>query len=920
MDSDLRIKWRIEQYLETYLYLLSKKKTMEQQKTEWYSKSIEETLSLLTTKPEGLSKTEAVERIKQYGYNEIREAKRINPIIIFLRQFKSLLVYILLGAVIISFFLKEYVDAYVVLGILLFNAIFGFIQEYRAEKSIAALKKLASLKAKVMRENTIHEIDARELVPGDIILLEEGDKIPADARVIESIHLKTQEAALTGESNSVQKETKEIEKAIALGDQKNIVFAGTVITSGRGKAVVTMTGMETQIGKIAKLIEEAEEIATPLQKSLDKIGKILGIGTILVCLLIFGLAVFKGEALLPAFLAAVALAVAAVPEGLPAVITITLAVGVQRMIKKNALIRKLPSVETLGCTTVICTDKTGTLTKNEMTVRQIYANGKAIEVTGIGYKTEGDFFIHGQKIDPKEVSFILKIGTLNNNAALDNEKVIGDPTEGCLLVSAAKAGLQRETLQKEEPRVEEIIFDSQRKRMSTIHTVGTKTVMYTKGAPDIVLHLCAKILMNGKVRTMTEKDKKKIIEANKNFSSCALRVLAFAYKEFSTKKTNNTKGSNGQQYTEADEKDLIFVGLQGMIDPPRQEAKEAILRCKNAGIRVIMITGDHEDTAKAIGAELGLGTRVMNGKELETRANLDDVIEHIDIYARVNPEHKLKIVEALQKSGHVVAMTGDGVNDAPALKKADIGIAMGITGTDVSKEASAMILTDDNFTSIVNAVEEGRGIYGNIKKYFGFLLSGNISEVLIVFLITLFGFPLPLIATQILLINLVTDGFPALALSIDPYEPELMKQKPRKRNEKLYRGLAPYLVYYPIIMTIAAVSVFSYFFLHEGNLIKAQTMTFLLISVFELFQAFSCRSTIHHAHHVGLFRNPYLLLAIGASSLVLAMVIYVPSLQPLFGTVALSWMEVATIVVISFSGYVVIETTKAIRIWRGVSF
>lgn len=884
---------------------------MLEEKNTYYNKSIEQTFSRINTKPEGLSKTEVLLRLKQYGYNELREAKRINLIIIFLRQFKSLLVYILITAVVISFFLKEYVDASVILAILLFNAIFGFIQEYRAEKSIAALKKLASIKAKVMRENMVHEIDARNVVPGDILLLEEGDKIAADARVIESIHLKTQEAALTGESESIEKQTNAVEKAIALGDQKNIVFAGTAITSGRGKAVVTATGMQTEIGKIATLIEEAQELATPLQKSLDKIGKILGIGTILVCLSIFSLAVLKGEALLPSFLTAVALAVAAVPEGLPAVITITLAVGVQKMIKKNALIRKLPSVETLGCTTVICTDKTGTLTKNEMTVRQIYANGKAVEVTGTGYNTEGSFFVHGQKIDPQEISFILKIGALNNNAALDNETVIGDPTEGCLLVSTAKAGIERETLEKQERRIEEIVFDSKRKRMSTIHCVGKKAVMYTKGAPDIVLQLCTKILINGKVRTLVAKDKKAILEANKNFSSCALRVLAFAYKELSKKSTH---------YTEADEKELIFVGLQGMIDPPRQEAKEAILRCKNAGIRVIMITGDHEDTAKAIGAELGLGTRVMNGTELETRTNLDDVIEHIDIYARVNPEHKLKIVEALQKNGHVVAMTGDGVNDAPALKKADIGIAMGITGTDVTKEASAMILTDDNFTSIVNAVEEGRGIYGNIKKYFGFLLSGNISEVLIVFLITLFGFPLPLIATQILLINLVTDGFPALALSVDPYEPEVMKQKPRKRDEKLYKGLAPYLVYYPIMMTIAAFSVFSYVFLVEGNLVKAQTMTLLLISVFELFQAFSCRSTIHLAHRVGLFRNPYLLLAVAASSLVLVAVIYVPSLQPLFGTVALSGIEVATIIVLSFSGYVVIEMTKAMRRWRGVSF
>ncbi|MEK6868295.1 MAG: HAD-IC family P-type ATPase, partial [Nanoarchaeota archaeon] len=538
----------------------------EENEITYYTQSVDETLSALETKHTGLSTSEVQQRLKQYGYNELKEAKKINPFMIFLRQFKSLLVYILLGAVVISFVLKEYVDAYVVLGILIFNAVFGFLQEYKAEKSISALKKLASLKAKVIREGATHEIDARELVPGDILLLEEGDKIPADARVLETIHLKTLESALTGESNPVEKETDKLGNNLgdnfALGDQKNMVFAGTIITNGRGKAVVTGTGMQSQIGKIAKLIEEAEETLTPLQKNLDKVGKMLGIGTIVICLVIFGLAVFKGEALLPAFLAAVALAVAAVPEGLPAVITITLAVGVQRMIKKNALIRKLPSVETLGCTTVICTDKTGTLTKNEMTVRQLYVNGKAVEVSGTGYKTEGHFFIHGQKIDPKEVSLLLKIGALNNNANLDGEKVIGDPTEGCLLVSAVKAGIVRERLQQEEPRVEEIVFDSQRKRMSTIHKAGKKFLLYTKGAPDIVLTLCTKISMNGKVRTLTQKDKQAILEANHNFSSCALRVLAFACKEISVKEN----GPKGQTFSDADEKELIFVGLQGMID------------------------------------------------------------------------------------------------------------------------------------------------------------------------------------------------------------------------------------------------------------------------------------------------------------------------------------------------------------------
>lgn len=875
-----------------------------------YTKTIHQIFQDLRTSEKGLTKTEAHLRLQKYGFNQLIEKKKINLFFIFLRQFQSIVVYILIGAVIISLILWEYIDSVVIMGILLLNALLGFIQEYKAEKSIEALKKLASPRAKVIREAIVHEIDAKELVPGDLLLFEEGDRIPADARLIESIHLKTQEAALTGESHPVEKQTEAIPSLnLALGDQKNMVFAGTIIASGRGKGIITATGMQMQIGKIAEMIEEVEERHTPLQEKLDKVGKQLGYGTIVICLIVFGATVWKGDPLLSSFLAAVALAVAAIPEGLPAVITITLGIGVQRMIKKHALIRKLPSVETLGSTTVICTDKTGTLTKNEMTVRQIYMNRKIIEVTGTGYKTVGEFYHNGDKIDAQEFHQLLKIGALNNNARLDGEKVIGDPTEGSLLVSAHKAKLFQHELEKSNPRIDEILFDSQRKRMSTIHMMNKKPVLYTKGAPDIIVHLCDRIYENGSVRKLTEKDKKKILEAHQNFSSAALRVLGFAYKELNSAKTGKEK----RRYTEADEKDLIFVGLQAMIDPPREEAKEAIQKCKEAGIRVIMITGDYEVTAKAIGQELGLGTRAMNGKELAEQETLDDVIDDIDLFARVNPEHKLKIVDALQKKGHVVAMTGDGVNDAPALKKADIGIAMGITGTEVSKEASDMILTDDNFASIVDAVEEGRGIYGNIKKYFAFLLSGNISEVLIVFIITLLNFPLPLIATQILLINLVTDGFPALALSVDPFEKNSMKVKPRKKEEPIYKGLSPYLVFYPLLMTAAAISVYSYIYITEGNLVKAQTMTFLLICLFELFQAFSCRSTIDSAIKAGLFKNPLLLVAVTASAVITGLVIYIPVLQPLFGTTALAGWEVAMIVMIAFSGFVVIEAVKGLR-------
>jgi P-type Ca2+ transporter type 2C len=881
---------------------------------QYYNKTTEQTITSLESKETGLTTEQVQERLQTHGQNILKAKKKINPLVIFFQQFHSAVVYILIAAVIISIVLGEYIDSAVIIAILIFNAIFGFIQEYKAEKSIEALKRMASLQAKVLRDNKVQEIDAKELVPGDILLLEEGDKIPADARILESIHMQTLEAALTGESTPVTKHTNLLPQNRALGDQKNMVFSGTVITAGRGKAIITATGMNRQIGKIAKMIETAESGPTPLQNKLDKLGKHLGVGTIFICFIVFGAAVFKGEAYLPAFLAAVALAVAAIPEGLPAVVTISLAMGVQRMIKKNALIRKLPSVETLGCTTVICTDKTGTLTKNEMTVKRIYTNGNDIEVTGTGYQTEGEFFIDGKKINPEQLHLLLKIGALNNNATIEiNEKnnnepskVIGDPTEGCLLVSAQKGQVERDELQKTEPRIDEIIFTSTRKRMSTVHKVEKKILMYTKGAPDIVLNLCTKIYTNGKIKKITAKEKEEILEINKQYASTALRVLAFAYKECKPKK-------NETDYDEADENNLVFVGLQGMIDPPREEVKESIATCKVAGIRVVMITGDYGQTALAIGKELGIGTEVMTGEELTKHNNIEEIVEKISIYARVNPEHKLQIVEALQKRGHVVAMTGDGVNDAPALKKADIGVAMGITGTDVSKEASDMILTDDNFTSIVSAVEEGRGIYGNIKKYFSFLLSGNIAEVLIVFIVSLLGFPLPLIATQILLINLVTDGFPALALGVDPFERGSMKLKPRKRDEPLWRGLSPYLFIYPAVMTVCAIAVFSYIYIGEGNLIKAQTMTFLTICFFEMFQAFACRSTIESSFKVGLFKNHWLLLALGISGAVALGVTYIPTLQTLFGTVGLSWMELGTIIVISTFGAISIEVSKGVK-------
>ena len=867
-----------------------------------HSKKEEEVFKELGADKNGLTEKEAEKRLQDYGYNEIKEAKKISPIKIFLQQFNSVVIYILIIALIISLFVGEKIDAVVIGTILVLNAIFGFIQEYKAEKSIEALKKLASLKATVIRDGKEKEIDAKLLVPGDIIKLETGDKIPADARLFEVINLETQEAALTGESTPVIKEIKVLAEKTPLADRINMVFSGTVITNGRGKAVVTGTGMKSEIGKIAKLIEEVEQEKTPLQKKLDQMGRVLGIITVVVSFIVFLAGIFKGGGILEFFIVAVALAVAAIPEGLPAVVTIGLAIGTQKMLKRNALIRKLPSVETLGSTTVICTDKTGTLTRNEMTVKRIYANGKIIDVTGSGYGKKGDFLYKNKKIDAEEILLLLKAGSLNNNASLTDGNVIGDPTEGALIVSAEKAGLSREILEKKNPRINEIPFTSERKLMTTIHNINREKVAFSKGAPEVVLNLCSSVYEDGKIKKLSEAKKKEILETNREFGNNALRVLGFAFKSVTDIKRA--------------EKNLIFLGLQGMMDPPREEVKVAIEKCKKAGIRVVMITGDHEITAKAVGAAIGIEGKSLTGQELEKIQNLDNIVEDIAIYARVNPEHKIKIVEALKKKGHIVAMTGDGVNDAPALKKADIGIAMGITGTDVSKEASAMILTDDNFASIVNAVEEGRGTYDNIRKYFSFLLSGNIGEVLIIFLGIIFGLPLPLTATQILLINLVTDGLPALALSADPFEPNAMGRKPRKQNESIYKGLNAFIVYYPIAMVIAALSVFSYFYFGKGNLLQAQTATFLTISMFELYQAFACRSTIYSSLKVGLFKNKYLVLAVLASLTIILSSIFIPSLGKFLDMVPLTIAQSLFIIVIASSGAIIIEISKYINLQK----
>ncbi len=860
--------------------------------------------SLGSDSTKGLAKNAASERLKDFGLNEIRRENRISKIVIFLRQFNSFIIYMLIFALALSIVVHEYVDAIAIFVILIINSIFGFIQEYRAEKSIESLKKLSSLTAVVVRNNEKHEIDAKFLVPGDIVVLEEGDKVPADGRVLESYSLACLESSLTGESSSTFKENKVLRGNLVINDQKNMVFAGTLVTKGRGIIVVTSTGMHTELGKIAHLLSDTKKETTILQKKIDRFGKHIGYGVIAISVIIFviGLArenllslLFTGnysEFLISSrhwLLTALALAVAAVPEGLPAVVTISLAMGVKRMLKKRTLIRRLYSVETLGETNVICCDKTGTLTKNEMTVRNLFVNNQDYTVSGDGYSTNGVISLYGKQFNKKD-NFILEVGALCNNAELNlsskESSITGDPTEAALLVSAMKAGLNYRELRENFTKVDELPFDSERKMMSTVHKSSKGYVLYSKGAPERILARCNHILINGRVVALKEEERKKILEQNKQYAKQALRVLAFAYKNVKTEKKNN-------------EKDLIFVGLQGMIDPPKKEIKEYITNSRNAGIRVIMITGDNLYTAIAVAKEIGLTGDYIEGAHFAQLGDIEkrEVILKTNIFARVEPEHKLEIVKLLQKSGAVVAMTGDGVNDAPALKRADIGISMGIKGTDVSKEVSDMVLQDDNFSTIVSAVEEGRGIYSNILSFAGYLISSNLAEILIVMIAIIFGLPLPLTALMLLWINLVTDGLPALALSVDPYPQGMMNKPPRKKNEPLMNTTRAFNVFYAstiiagVVLGLFAWSLKTY----PLDIVHAQTIVFTSLVLFELIRAYFVRAE----SGVPILSNIWLVLAVIGSLILQLAVIYTP-LGKLFGTVALSVADWTSIVIGAF--------------------
>jgi Ca2+-transporting ATPase len=881
----------------------------------------------------GLTAEDAKQRLIEHGPNELKKEKGKSPLKLLLGQFTNVLMIILLLAIGLSIAVGEVTDALIILAIVIASAILGFTQEYRSEKAVEALKKMTAPTAIVIRDGEETKIPAKDLVPGDIILLYTGDRIPADARLIEAFTMKTDEAALTGESAPVDKSAEALPEQTQLNDRNNMIFSGTVVVYGRGQAVVTNTGMTTEFGRIAQMVQSAPQEQTPLEKRMGSVGKWIGILAVIIAIsvAVVGI-VIEQRPIVDMILWAVSLAVAAVPEALPAIITGALAIGMYRMAKVNSIVKRLPAVETLGSTSVICSDKTGTLTKGEMTVQRIYVDGKSVKVTGIGYEPKGEFRLDEKEYIPSEsLKNLLKISVLCNDSALEKDSknnkwtVKGDPTEGALVVVAEKAGIKKATLDRQEERIAEVPFSSERKRMTTIHAVGNKRIAYMKGAPEIVLEKCSNILLDGKVQPLTEKTAKEHCQVTEDMAKLALRNLGFAYKELP---------EGMEEYTEEIERGFVFVGIMSMIDPPRQEVKDAIGICRRAGIRVVMITGDHKLTATAVAKELTLvGENVEEGQVLtgEDLENMNDeqlaaVVEKVSIYARVAPEHKSRIVTAWKKKQQVVAMTGDGVNDAPALKMSDIGIAMGISGTEVTKEAADMVLADDNFASIVKAVREGREIYDNIKKYLTYLLQCNIMEILVMFIAvvsvpTLAAWLSPgsdvemvssaaiaLTAVQILWINLVTDGLPAIALGVDPGDPDLMERKPRKPNESVFtKDVKTYLIVVPIITSIMLLVAF---FSHlpwesEFQLLEARTQLFTAMVMIELTIAISARSFKYPIIKVGAFKNKFLWLAVLSSFALQLVVLYVPGMQSLFDVHTpelIDWVVAALYAALIFTG------------------
>lgn len=863
----------------------------------WYQQSIEDTYNKLNTSSSGLTDEDAGARLSEYGLNQLPSGKRASPLRIFINQFKDVLIIVLLVAASVSMGLslldekRVGTESLLIYGIVLAIAVVGFLNEYRAEKTVESLKSLLSFKVKVRRSGHVVEIDTTDIVPGDIVLLEDGQKISADIRLTSVQELRVNEASLTGESTVASKSVDIISKTAALGDQINMVFSGTFVASGTAEGVVVATGVDTELGKIATLVEGVESEPTPMQRKLDALGKKLGLIVLVLCVVVFIAVLFFDEnltgstfsRLVFAFTAAVALAVAAIPEGLAFVVRISLALGARRMAKKNALVRKLSAVEALGSTDVICSDKTGTLTKGEMTVRNLWVSGNNYCLTGEGYSQKGELQTSsGKSIEcAEDIEMLLTLGMLCNNSHIKGETVIGDPTEGSLLVGAAKVGLDYHSAQESLPRVKEFPFNSDRKMMSTVHQDEKKLLIAVKGAPDVVLAHATKILVDGKVMTLTEERRTAVINQNSKFAKNALRVLAFAMKESDNLPDKDNDAEN----------DLIFVGLQAMIDPPRKEVSEVIKRVtKEAGMRVVMITGDHIDTASAIAKELGIVGGALSGIELDqlSQEEFEEKVERVSIYARVNPEHKIRIIQALKKHGHQVAMTGDGVNDAPAIKAADIGIAMGITGTDVTKDAADLILLDDQFLTIISAIEEGRGIYDNVRKFVNFLLSANIAEVITILAGIIFMRKLLLSPAQILFINIVTDGLPAIALGSDPAARNIMKHLPKKYQQSII-NLRTWIeiVVFGILMTVALL-----FLYNNADAKTSIAVVFTGMVVFELVRLIDIRTD----YDIKWFSNPLLTISIILSLLLQLAVLHVSSLAKLFEVnpiTSLQWVMIA---------------------------
>jgi Ca2+-transporting ATPase len=952
-----------------------------EQEKAWHALNAEEVLRNLKVKDQGLTTEEARSRQTIYGLNQLVEASRPGLLHLLWEQINSFVVWLLIIASVISALLGDEIEAAAIMAIVVLNAVLGIIQERRAEEALAALKKLAAPEAQVMRDGHRTSVPARELVPGDMVFLEAGNYVPADVRLLEAVNLRVEEASLTGESLPVQKSAATVlDQDVPLGDRKNTAFMGTLVSYGRGRGVVVSTGMRTQLGLIAEMLQNVEEEETPLQRRLDQLGKTLSIGSLVLVAVVFIVALINytniGELftgplaylqeyakdITDVFIIAISLAIAAVPEGLPAVVTISLALGMREMVKRHALIRKLASVETLGSATVICSDKTGTLTQNEMTVTRLWVDGQFIDVTGTGYTPKGDFKVGGKQVgisDYPGMLTLLWLGALNNDAQLESTgesdqaqtfRVVGDPTEGALLVAAAKAGTPYHEIHKSYPRENEIPFDSERKRMITVHDIIEPKpedfspfydkkhkgwdIIVVKGAPDVVLELCTKYeTMNDEVEPLDEKAKKRILDANNAMTAEALRVLGLAYRV-------ERDVPNGEITPEQVEKDLVFVGLIGMIDPPRMEVAPALDRARHAGIHTVMITGDYPNTARAIAQSIGLMKRrknVLTGMELDkmTDEELQKVMPDTAVFARVSPEHKMRIVDALQANHEIVAMTGDGVNDAPAIKRADIGVAMGITGTDVAKQTADMVLTDDNYASIVSAVEQGRIIYSNIRKFVFFLLSSNVAEIMIIFLATLAGLPAPLTAIQLLWLNLITDGAPALALAMEKGDPDIMDQKPRAKNEPIInKSMQLGLIIQTFAQTGAVLlafvlglvwhleagaaipsgmNVLSYVLQHDWRGVDvqtAETMAFVTLSLCELFRAYTVRSEKASIFRLGIFSNRYMQYAVGLSITLLVLVVSVPFLRPIFNTHLPSLREWLVIVGLALIPAVSEEITK----------